>query len=181
MVYGLTEIKQMRRSFGLTQSELAKRANVSQSLIAKIESGRIDPTYSKTKKIFETLDSLRKKKEIKALEIMNKRIVSLKPDDTIKDAIKTMKKYEISQMPVIDNNKAIGFVSEAILLDSLMQQKGEKVRDIMQEVPPVVPKETNITLISSLLKFYPIVLISESGKLIGVITKSDVLRKMYKI
>ena len=50
---------------GLTQTDLAKKANVSQSLIAKIESGKIDPTFTKTKKIFETLSYLEKKEEVK--------------------------------------------------------------------------------------------------------------------
>jgi len=180
MVYELNEIKQIRKGFGLTQSDLARMADVSQSLIAKIESNRIDPTYSKTKKIFEALDNLSKKEEIKAEEIMNKNIISLRSDDSIKDAIKKMKKHAISQMPIIEDNNAVGFVSEAVILDSLMQQKGEKVKDIMQDSPPVVSKQTNINLISNLLKFYPIVIISENGKLRGVITKSDVLKVMYK-
>ena len=52
MTYELEEIKKIRKSLGLTQAELAKRADVSQSIIAKIESGSIDPTLSKAKKIF---------------------------------------------------------------------------------------------------------------------------------
>jgi predicted transcriptional regulator len=35
---------------------LAKFAGVSQSFIAKIESGKIDPSYSKVKTIFDVLD-----------------------------------------------------------------------------------------------------------------------------
>jgi predicted transcriptional regulator len=41
---------------GLTQGQLAKIAGVSQSFIAKIESGKIDPSYSKVKTIFDVLD-----------------------------------------------------------------------------------------------------------------------------
>ena len=52
MPYELAEIKKIRKSLGLTQTDLAKRADVSQSLIAKIESEKIDPTFTKTKKIF---------------------------------------------------------------------------------------------------------------------------------
>ena len=60
MPYELSEIKKIRKNLGLTQTDLSKRANVSQSLIAKIEAGKIDPTFTKTKKIFETLNDLEK-------------------------------------------------------------------------------------------------------------------------
>ncbi|MBU4502216.1 MAG: helix-turn-helix domain-containing protein, partial [Nanoarchaeota archaeon] len=48
----LEEIKIRRNKIGLTQTQLARLAGVSQSLIAKIESKKIDPTFSKTKSIF---------------------------------------------------------------------------------------------------------------------------------
>ena len=180
MPYELTEIKKIRKSLGLTQTDLAKRANVSQSLVAKIESGKIDPTFTKTKRIFETLDDLEKKEEIKAEELMNKKIVSVSPSNEIKESIGKMKKFGISQMPVIDKNKVIGLVSESTLLDGLMSKKHEKISDIMGEAPPIVSKTTSVKIISSLLKHYPMVLVSESGKLIGLITKSDLLGKLYK-
>ena len=58
MSYELSEVKVIRKKLGLTQGELAKAAGVSQSLIAKIESTKIDPTYSKVKLIFHALESL---------------------------------------------------------------------------------------------------------------------------
>ena len=42
----LQEIKHLRKKFNLTQGELAKLAGVSQSLIAKIESNKINPTFT---------------------------------------------------------------------------------------------------------------------------------------
>ena len=180
MPYELSEIKQIRKSLGLTQSELAKKANVSQSLIAKIESGKIDPTFTKTKKIFETLNYMEKKEEIKAEEVMNAKIISVSQKDDIKASISKMKKFGISQMPVIDEHKAIGLISESTLLDALMTNKGKKVEDIMEEAPPTVSKTASIRVISSLLHHYPMILVSDSGKLIGLITKADLLAKLYR-
>lgn len=180
MEYELGEIKKIRKNLGLTQSELAKRANVSQSIIAKIEAGKIDPTFTKTKKIFETLNDLENKEEIKAEELMNKKIVSLVPNDSIKDSVSKMKKYGISQMPVIDHDNVLGLVSESTLLDALMNNKDKNVSDIMEETPPIVSKTTSIKVVSNLLRHYPTVLVSENGKLIGLITKADLLSKLYK-
>lgn len=42
------EIKKRRKIIGLTQKELASRSCVSQSLIAKLESGNIEPSDRKS-------------------------------------------------------------------------------------------------------------------------------------
>jgi len=180
MTIELEEIKKIRKKLGMTQTDLAKRAGVSQSLIAKIESGRIDPTYTKTKKIFSALSDLEKKEEIKAEQLMTAKIISVAPNTSIKDAINKMKKFKISQLPVIDGNKSIGLVSESTILDALLKSKDADIKEIMQESPPIVSKKTSIQVISNLLKHYPIVLVSEEGSLIGLITKSDLLGKLYK-
>ena len=179
MTYELEEVKKIRKKLGLTQTELANRAGVSQSLIAKIESSRIDPTYTKTKKIFAALSDLEKKEEIKAEQLMAGRIISIVPNASIKEAISKMKKSQISQLPVIEDNKLVGLVSESTILDAMLNSKGKEVREIMQEAPPIVSKTTSVQVISNLLKHYPMVLVSEEGKLVGLITKSDLLGKLY--
>jgi len=50
----------------------------------------------------------------------------------------------------------------------------------MQESPPIVSKTTSIQVVSSLLKHFPMVAVAEEGKLVGIITKSDLLGKLYK-
>ena len=177
----VNEIKIMRKKFGLTQSELAKQSGVSQSLIAKIEAGKIDPTYSKVRKIFGFLDSLREKQELKAGDVMRPSIISVKPSASIPDAVAKMRKHKISQMPVISDNKCVGIVSEAIILNSLLDKKARAVNEIMGEAPPVVSKNTSINVVSELLRFIPMVMIAEKGKLLGVVTKSDILGKLKNV
>jgi len=180
MTNELEEVKKIRKKLGLTQTELANRAGVSQSLIAKIESGRIDPTYTKAIKIFAALSELEKKEEIKAEQLMTSRIIGVEPDDSIKDAISKMKKSQISQLPVIENHKLLGLVSESNILDAMLNSKSTSVRGVMQEAPPIVSKTTSVSVVSSLLKHFPMVAVSEQGRLIGLITKSDLLGKLYK-
>ncbi len=179
MTYEIEELKKIRRNIGITQTQLAKRAGVSQSLIAKVESGRSDPSYTKIKKIFNALADLEKKEEIMADQLMTDKIISIDPGSLIKEAIEKMKRFKISQLPVLDNSQLIGLVSESTILDALINSKRKTIREIMQESPPIVSKKTSIKVISSLLKYYPVVLVSEEGKLVGLISKSDLLSQLH--
>src|SRR5208282_3870818 len=68
MLPSIEEIGRRRRLLALSQKELANSLGVSQSMIAKIESGRISPSYLKTKAIFDMLEGLERKNEVKAKE-----------------------------------------------------------------------------------------------------------------
>lgn len=175
----ISELKHIRKKIELTQNELAKKSGVSQSLIAKIESGRLDPSYSKAMKIIKTLDSLTEKNELKAEQIMNKKIVFAQKNEEIKEIIQKLKKYQISQLPVIENNKCIGLVSESILLNAILNRKVKKVWEIMDDAPPTISKNATSNIITELLKFYPMILVSEGERYVGIITKSDLLLKIY--
>lgn len=182
MTHELEDIKKMRKNLGITQKELAARSGVSQSLIAKIESGNIDPTYTKAKRILSTLGELEKKVDIKAEQIMTKRIVSIDESCHINEAIAKMKKFQISQLPVTDSNNPdniVGLVSESSILDAIIGSKGKEVRDIMHDSPPTVSRKASVQVVSNLLKHYPMVLVLEKGKLDGMITKSDLIGKLY--
>lgn len=181
MIADLQEIKHLRKKLGLTQSALAKYANVSQSLIAKIESNSIDPTFTKTQKIFSALQSLSEKEEKKAAHLMNTTLMSLAPSDSLKIAIKKMKQHGISQLPVLENKNAVGLISESAILDAIMNNTSTDacLQEIMDEAPPTIAANTSIQVISHLLKFYPLVLVAEKGKILGLITKADLLQTVY--
>jgi len=181
MPFDISEIKLMRRKLELTQSELAKKSGVSQSLIAKIESGNIDPAFSKVQKIFDFLESIRQKQEMKASDVMKHSIISITPEAKITDAIEKMKKHKISQIPVMKEGKCIGVVSEAVILDSMLKKKTGNVKDIMAECPPIISKNASVHVVSELLRYTPMVMVAEQGKILGVITKSDIIGKIKNI
>lgn len=182
IMLALSEIKQMRKNLGLTQKQLAEKARVSQSLIAKIESGKIDPTYHNVQKISSALDELTRHEGKKAADIMNKHVISLKPRDKAKGAVMIMKKYAISQVPIILNNKLMGIVSESTILNHLENNLDSlSLKDILEDAPPIIPKETGISVISDMLKHFPLLIVQDSGKLKGVITKADLFKNIKRI
>lgn len=179
MVFDITYLRKIRKQLDLTQYQFAQKIGVSQSMIAKIESGKLDPTYSYVKKIEDAVNSLTQNKEKEAKEIMIKNIIKTKPEDKASEIIKLMNKHNISQLPVLGNGKAVGLVTESsILKKNLEDIKSMKTKDLMDEAPPIISEDTKISVITSLLKYYPIVLVSKKGKLEGLITKSDLLNNL---
>lgn len=179
MVFDITYLRKIRKQLDLTQYQFAQKIGVSQSMIAKIESGKLDPTYSYVKKIEDAVNSLTQNKEKEAKEIMIKNIIKTKPEDKASEIIKLMNKHNISQLPVLQNGKAVGLVTESsILKKNLEDIKSMKTKDLMAEAPPIISEDTKISVITSLLKYYPIVLVSKKGKLEGLITKSDLLNNL---
>ena len=175
VITDLKDIRQLRNRLGITQSQLAIHAGVSQSLIAKVEAGTIEPTYSNGRKILDALLSLSHTEEKQADEIMQKKIIMLTPEEDIHKAVMSMKKWGISQLPVVDKGQMVGYVSDSTLLDHILENKNQTIGEIMQDPPPVVSRTASITVISSILRFYPFVMVSRKGRLIGIITKSDII------
>src|SRR3989338_753397 len=128
-------IKKIRNSIGITQKKLATESEVSQSLIAKIESGILDPTYSRMKRIDATLKRLSISSEMNASQIMTRRIFSAKKEDNILKVIKVMAKNSISQIPVIDSNIVVGLLTESAILENTTRTDfySLEAKDIMSE------------------------------------------------
>ncbi|MFH1779898.1 MAG: helix-turn-helix domain-containing protein, partial [Candidatus Micrarchaeota archaeon] len=74
MLPSVSEVKARRLKLGLKQSELALASGVSQSLIAKMEAERIDASYSRVKAVFDALEQLEEKSELKASHVMNSHV-----------------------------------------------------------------------------------------------------------
>lgn len=178
----LEGIKLLRKKYHLNQKELAERAGVSQSLIAKIESGTVDPSFTKTQQIFAALDALREKKELKARDIMHQKVVFAHPSDRVRDLIKKMRSRGISQMPVLEKEKVVGIITEGAIIQK-MAESPEKIpalraQEVLEDTPPIVALNTGQRTILELLREYPIVLVAEKGELKGIISKTDMLGRM---
>ncbi|MBS3164855.1 CBS domain-containing protein [Candidatus Woesearchaeota archaeon] len=184
MLYDLPDIKRLRTQHGLTQAELAKRAGVSQSLIAKVEAGRLDPTFTRAKQIFSVLESLDQEREQLTKDVMVAEPLSCPPEQPLGQAIQVMNERGISQLPVVSQGRIVGLLSEGGILDALASGKrnitSALVQDVMADVPPTVSDTTRMSAVAPLLRHFPIVLVTSKGALRGVITKADMLRAMSR-
>ncbi len=178
-IYNLSHIKSLRRKYHLTQKQLAERAGVSQSLVAKIEAGRLDPSYSKAQQILQSLEELRNARELKAKDVMQSKIVTAAEPQKVQEIIKVMRSRGISQVPVLRQGNIVGMVSEGAILTAMAEHPERiqrlHVRELMEEAPPIVAPTTGLKMLLELLKDYPAVLVAEKGELRGIISKTDVL------
>lgn len=180
----MEDIGKKRRQLGLKQSELAKLAGVSQSLIAKLEAGAIDSSYTKVKTIFDVLERLEAKTKIQERKIVPNEIISIQKDEPTQKVVKLMKEHGYSQIPVFDGKQSIGNISEKTILRLILAGKDIDqivrlpVEDIMEEAFPQVSEDAPLSLISSLLQTYQAVLVAKKGSVVGIITKADLLRML---
>ena len=63
---------------------------------------------------------------------------------------------------------------------AFVKNEGDTAADIMEDAPPIVAKKSSVEVVLSLLKHYPILIVAEKGKLLGVVTKSDLISKFKK-
>jgi predicted transcriptional regulator len=178
----LEDIAKRRRQLGLKQSELAKMAGVSQSLIAKLEAGTIDSSYTKVKTIFDVLEHLEFKTKTQTEKVIHKNIITAQKNEPISKVVKIMQEYGYSQIPVFDGKQSVGSISEKTILRQIMAGKDmEKISkmstaEMMEEAFPQISEDAPLALISSLLQTYSAVLVVKKGVAIGIITKADLLR-----
>jgi predicted transcriptional regulator len=184
MFPSLEDIGKKRRRLGLRQAELAKMAGVSQSLITKLESGKIDSSYTKVKTIFEILERLEARNKIQDGKVFNNDIIGIQKNEPLSKAVRLMKDNGISQLPVFDGKQSVGSVSEKTILRQILAGKDLAqitelpTEEIMEEAFPQVGEGAPLSLISNLLQTYSAVLVLKKGLVIGIITKADLLRML---
>ncbi|HSV42292.1 MAG TPA: CBS domain-containing protein [Methanomassiliicoccales archaeon] len=178
------EIKKLRKNLDITQAELASMSGVSQSTIAKMERGAIKGSYEAVTKIFTVLDDElnRRRHGLRAKDVMTSVIISVQAEQRVGYASELMRQSGYSQLPVFDGKHHVGSLSEYDILNRL--REGEKmehlselvVRNIMADPYPIVNEETPVEAITSLLSSTDAVLVSRKGDVVGIITRSDVLK-----
>jgi predicted transcriptional regulator len=156
---------------------------VSQSLVAKVEAGTVEPSYRIAVSIFEALDRLEAKniddsrQELTAAQIMTERVVSADPSaDMLEKVAEKMVANNISQVPVVDSlGQAVGALTERILL---LKTKGARAGDAMGEPFPIVNESTRLSVVRNILLDEPAVLVyDKKRRLAGIITKHDLIVK----
>ncbi|MCA1633896.1 MAG: pyridoxal-phosphate dependent enzyme [Acidobacteria bacterium] len=106
------------------------------------------------------------------------RIVFAEPQETVAEVLAKMDKFGVTQMPVIEDGRAVGAARENRILATVLGNRDlleAPVSEVMGESFPVVDVDATSSEVTRLLGRSPAVLVEEYGRITGIITRHDML------
>jgi cystathionine beta-synthase len=107
-----------------------------------------------------------------------KSLISVLPTDTVGDALAQMDELGLTQIPVLDEGRAVGALRENRVLAKVVRDRellNTPVSEVMESSFPTVDVDASSTEVTKRLQTSPAVLVEEYGRIIGIITRHDVL------
>jgi acetoin utilization protein AcuB len=128
---------------------------------------------------------------------MSRNVITINAEDSMQQASFIMRKHKIGMLPVLDNGKLVGIVSDsdlkrasasdATLLDIhelLYLISKIKVHEIMTRGPVTVPDDYTVEETAQILMEHNISgvpVMSGSGRLVGIITRHDIFKLLIAL
>jgi len=109
-------------------------------------------------------------------------VVSVAPAAAVRQALNLMNSWEVSQIPVLENEECVGSLSEGTLMARALAQPtilDRPVKEVMDSPFPVVSATCPADQVAPMLsRDTPAVLVERGGSLIGVVSRLDVLQQL---
>ena len=128
---------------------------------------------------------------------MHENVLTVEPKDSMQQAIKLIKKHKIRRLPVVENGKVVGIVTDrdlkrASASDATTLEIHElfylistiNVEDIMTRVPITVPMDYTIEETAEILlnnKISGVPVVDHEGRLRGIITQTELFRTLITL
>jgi CBS domain-containing protein len=122
----------------------------------------------------------------RAKEIMTPRVISVREDEDIYEAIRMLAANEITGLPVVDaDEKLVGVITEKDVLALLytMQDKPGTVREFMTPNVVCFDQENDLFDVAEALRTssFRRVPILDHGRLVGIISRRDIIKYMREL
>lgn len=119
-------------------------------------------------------------KIIKIEEWMSKPVKKITKDCSVKEAVKIMDEENIGILPIVENEKPIGVITERDILRKIVaknQNLDIKVSEIMTKNPVTIENDATILDATRLMSEnnFRHLLVVKNGKLVGIVTAKDVI------
>jgi cystathionine beta-synthase len=107
-----------------------------------------------------------------------KSLVWVEPTDKLADALSKMDELGVTQMPVLEGGRAVGSLRENRVLAKVVRNRDlleVPVSEVMEGGFPIVDVDASSNEITRRLQTSAAVLVEEYGRIVGIITRHDVL------
>ena len=114
-------------------------------------------------------------------EVMKAKVITVKPDTSVKEAAQLMRKNRVGSVIVVDD-KPIGILTESDIIEKIVAEDKKASDILVKEImtSPIIVIEPYIDLEEAMrtmstcnVRRLPVI---ENGKLIGIITQKDVIK-----
>ena len=109
-------------------------------------------------------------------------LITVNNNQTVAEAVELMKDHDIEHIPVMDNEKLIGSISESGLFQKLFNNpeiKSQKIESVIENVFPIVNFDTPVEKLGTLInKENGAVLAKDESGNLHIVTKYDVLQAL---
>jgi acetoin utilization protein AcuB len=144
------------------------------------------------------LKNNREKRSMRVEEWMTKNVVAVSPGTSIMKSARIMKENQIKRLPIVDaGGRVLGIVSDRDIKEASPSKATTldmyemyhlladmKVEDIMSSPPVCAYRDDSVEALAAVMiekKFGGMPVVNEDGKLIGIITDSDIFRLLVSI
>jgi len=130
-------------------------------------------------------------------DIMTKDVITITPDTSFSDAMNTLRRNKIRRLPVVEDGKIVGIVTEKDLLSASPSSATTldiwelqyllnklKVEEIMTRNVITVKEDTPLEDAAKLMaenKIGALPVINDDGNLVGIVTETDIFKTFVKM
>lgn len=125
--------------------------------------------------------------QIPVSKIMTRKVITANTNTTIETLVKKFRKYDYHSFPVLHKKRVVGVVTKTDLLrvidtKELLYVAATHVEDIMTPQPITISPDTLLhdaadSMRKNRIRILPVV---EEGKLVGLLSYSDLVKNVFK-
>jgi acetoin utilization protein AcuB len=118
-------------------------------------------------------------------DVMSTDLVTVRPAESVRRAYEIMRDRRIRHLPVIENDRLVGILSDRDLRPILLSPglTGASVAELMSEGPTTITPDTSVEDAASLLVVRKIgcLPVVEGERLVGIVTETDLLAVLVEM
>jgi CBS domain-containing protein len=113
-------------------------------------------------------------------DVMTKSVRTISPDATMEEAARSMKRFRIGSLVVVEGDTPMGIITERDLAYKIVAEgkMNAKVKEVMSRDLKTVDKEKTLIeavkiMAAHVIRRLPVV---DKGKLVGIVTLNDIMK-----